>query len=219
MKNVLMVNFKNYREGVGANAEKLAVLIEEESRNYNVDVFLVVNPADVFRVSKVTKLKILSVAEPFSFGRHTGFVIPEALKENGAFGLLINHSEHSVDFEKIDFLVRACKNLDLMSVVCAPNLDVLKQVLEVNPDFVALEPPELIAGDVSVSNAEPDVISSAVRLVNSRIPLLCGAGVKHSGDVAKALELGASGVLVASGIVEASDKRSVLKEFLSVLNK
>ena len=219
MKNVLMVNFKNYREGVGANAEKLAVLIEEESRNYNVDVFLVVNPADVFRVSKVTKLKILSVAEPFSFGRHTGFVIPEALKENGAFGLLINHSEHSIDLEKIGFLVRACNNLDLMSVVCAPNLDVLKQVLEVNPDFVALEPPELIAGDVSVSNAEPDVISSAVRLVNSRIPLLCGAGVKHSGDVAKALELGASGVLVASGIVEASDKRSVLKEFLSVLNK
>ncbi len=219
MKNVLMVNFKNYREGVGANAEKLAVLIEEESRDYNVDVFLVVNPADVFRVSKVTKLKILSVAEPFSFGRHTGFVIPEALKENGAFGLLINHSEHSVDFEKIDFLVRACKNLDLMSVVCAPNLDVLKQVLEVNPDFVALEPPELIAGDVSVSNAEPDVISSAVRLVNGRIPLLCGAGVKHSGDVAKALELGAAGVLVASGIVEASDKRSVLKEFLGVLNK
>jgi triosephosphate isomerase len=90
-KKFLIINFKNYKEGVGSDAEKIVRLINSffsEFKKKNLEVFIVVNPADVFRVASKTKLKIFSVAEPLSYGRNTGFVIPEALKQNNCKGLL-----------------------------------------------------------------------------------------------------------------------------------
>ena len=47
--------------------------------------------------------------------------------------------------------------------------------------------------------------------------MLCGAGVKNGRDVAKALELGTDGVLLASGVVKAKDRRSVLMDLVAGL--
>ena len=47
--------------------------------------------------------------------------------------------------------------------------------------------------------------------------VLCGAGVKNGKDVAKALELGSDGVLLASGIVKAKDKEKVIRDLASGL--
>ncbi|MEM2121690.1 MAG: triose-phosphate isomerase [Candidatus Woesearchaeota archaeon] len=220
-KRFLIINFKNYEQGIGLNAEKLAILVENYSKNFrkklNLEVFIAVNPADVFRVASKTKLKVFSVAEPLTYGRNTGFVIPEALKQNNCSGLLINHSEHKISYDGIKFLVNACKKLRMISLVCVPNVYELKKVLELTPDFIALEPPELIEGDVSVSNAKPEIISQAVKIINSkkaRTILLCGAGVKNKEDVKKALELGTKGVLVASGLLKANNKKKELLDLI-----
>jgi len=91
-----------------------------------------------------------------------------------------------------------------------------------SPDFVAIEPPELIGGDISVTEAEPDIIRGAVRKVkeiNPDVKVLCGAGVKRGKDVEKAIELGSAGVLLASGVVKVDDKEGVLREMASVIEK
>jgi len=46
--------------------------------------------------------------------------------------------------------------------------------------------------------------------VNPRVEVLCGAGVKTGKDVARAIELGTSGVLLASGVVLAKDPAKAL---------
>jgi triosephosphate isomerase len=91
-----------------------------------------------------------------------------------------------------------------------------------DPNFVAIEPPELIGGEVSVTTANPKIVSDAVeaiRMISGSVGVLCGAGVKNGRDVAKAMELGTDGVLLASGVVKAKDRRAVLIDLISGLER
>ena len=53
-----------------------------------------------------------------------------------------------------------------------------------------------------------------VKKVNPNVKVLCGAGITTGQDVKKALDLGAHGVLVASGVVKAQNPKKVLEEFV-----
>ena len=89
---------------------------------------------------------------------------------------------------------------------------------KLGPTFIAVEPPELIGGDISVTSADPSIVSNtvaAVKSTNPNVRVLCGAGVKNGADVKKAIELGAEGVLLASGVTKASDVSSVLDDLTS----
>ena len=57
----------------------------------------------------------------------------------------------------------------------------------------------------------------AVKSVDGRISVLCGAGVKTGKDVRAAIDLGADGVLLASGVVKHKDPRSALLDLVSGL--
>ena len=91
-----------------------------------------------------------------------------------------------------------------------------------SPDFIAVEPPELIGTGIPVSKAKPEIVSGSVKAVqevNSSVQVLCGAGITTGEDVAKAVELGTVGVLVASGIVRAKDQRAAIEDMVRALPK
>jgi len=103
---------------------------------------------------------------------------------------------------------------------CAADLEEAKNLAEMGPTFIAVEPPELIGGDISVTTADPSIVSDTVAVVKATNPdvrVLCGAGVKNGQDVATAIKLGAEGVLLASGVTKASDVASVLNDLVSLL--
>jgi len=105
-------------------------------------------------------------------------------------------------------------------IVCSNNVETSKAIATLEPDFVSVEPPELIGGDISVTKADPDIVKNsvdAVKKINNNVKVLCGAGVKNGEDVAKAIELGSEGVLLASGIVKADDKENVIRDLSSGL--
>src|SRR2546429_499067 len=77
-----------------------------------------------------------------------------------------------------------------------------------------------VADDVSVTTAKPEVISRAldrIHAVNPKVVVLCGAGVRTRKDVAKALELGTSGVLLATGVVKSKDPEGALRDLIKGL--
>jgi triosephosphate isomerase len=103
---------------------------------------------------------------------------------------------------------------------CAADIDEAMAMAALVPNYVAVEPPELIGGDTSVTNADPDIVSgtaAAVREVSEEVEILCGAGVKTGADVAKAIELGTTGVLLASGVTKADDPAAALSGLISEL--
>jgi triosephosphate isomerase len=85
---------------------------------------------------------------------------------------------------------------------------------------LAIEPPELIGKGVAVSKANPSIIKDSVQVVkqiSSTVRILCGAGIVDKYDVEKALELGAEGILISSGVIKSSSWYNKILELSSVL--
>ena len=168
-------------------------------------------------VAKAVKLKVYAQhVDAVDYGSNTGHVLIEAVKEAGAIGTLVNHSENRLELQKIKDIVEKCKHKMFEVLVCAQDADEVEQITRMEPTYVAYEPPELIGGDISVSSAKPEVITDSVERASQReIPLIVGAGVKNNVDVKVSMDLGAKGVLVASGVVKAEDKEEAVKNLIS----
>ena len=212
---LIIVNFKTYESATGKNAEKLAKICEKVAKQTKINIAVAVQDADIYRVSHTVKIPVLSEhMDPIGYGAHTGHILPEDIKANGATGSLLNHSEDRFKIDDLEKSLDIAKKLNLSTVVCASSDDVAESVATFKPDFIAIEPPELIGGDISVSTAKPEIITNTVKKVNkvSKIPVLCGAGIKTRGDVEKAISLGAKGILIASAITKSSNPGAILKE-------
>lgn len=219
---MFIINFKNYEEISGAKALKLAKIVEKISKKYRIKI-AVAPPHHL--LSEITKCNIPVLAQHLdteNVGSTTGFMIPEIVKKSFVKGALINHSEHRIPGKQIRELVSRLKKLGMISVVCVKDVSEARKYAKLNPDYIAIEPPELIGTGKAVSKERPEVItrsSSAVMEAKNSTKLLCGAGIVSGEDVAKAMQLGAKGILVASGIVKAKNWTHVIEEFARVISK
>ena len=220
---MVIVNFKTYTESTGQKALELA----KQAQKVNDETGILVGIAPQF-----TDIKIIADAvhvpvfaqhlDPIKPGGYTGHVLVDSVKQAGAVGTLINHSERRLELSEIDETIRITKEHDLVSIVCANNPTTSAAVAALKPDIIAIEPPELIGTGIPVSKAKPEVVTDTVKLVrqiNPTVTILCGAGISHGEDVAAALKLGTEGVLVASGIVKAKNPYMVMREFADSIKR
>lgn len=218
---MIVVNFKTYLEATGVKALELAKKAEKVSKE--TDTYMAVAPqlADIAIIAKNVEIPVFAQhIDPITPGSYTGHVLAESIKENGAIGTIINHSEKQLKLSEIDGTIKILRKLNLISLVCANNPEISAAVAALQPDVIAVEPPELIGTGISVSKAKPEVVTNTVKLVrkiNSKVTILCGAGISCGEDVSTALKLGTQGVLVASGIVKAKDQYAILKEFAQAM--
>jgi triosephosphate isomerase len=214
---IIIVNFKTYSEATGRRAIELAKQAEKVNKETGACIIVAPQFADIAPVAEAVEIPIfaqhLDIIKP---GSHTGHILVESIKEAGAVGTLINHSEKQLKLSDIDTAIRLAREKKLISCVCANNPSVSAAAATLKPDMVSVEPPELIGTGIAVSRAQPEIITNTVKLVrgiNIEVTILCGAGISHSQDVAAALELGTEGVLVASSIVKAKDPYKMLCDF------
>lgn len=212
----ILVNFKAYPEALGPRAVELAkacaAIAEETGRAFAVAP----SALDLALVAKSVRLPAFAQhLDPVETGKATGWIPPEAALAAGAVGTLVNHSERKVAWEEMRDLIATCRTVGLEVVACADDVAEAETAAKLAPDFIAIEPPELIGGDVSVTTARPEIITRAVERIhatNPKVRVLCGAGVKTGKDVTKALELGAVGVLLASGVVKSKSPEKALRD-------
>ena len=214
---MVIVNFKTYLEATGRKAVELAKKAEKVHKETGVLTGVAPQLADIAAVAEAVEIPVFAQhVDPINPGGYTGHVLIDSVKEAGAVGTLINHSERQLKLADISEIVKAAREKGLVSLVCANDPSVTVAAAVLKPDMVAVEPPELIGTGIPVSKAKPEVITGTVRLVrevNSRVIILCGAGISHGEDVKAALKLGTQGVLVASGIVKAKDPYVIMREF------
>ncbi len=218
--HVMIVNTKAYKEGIGNEAIKIAKIMEKVGKDTGIKMVIAVQPSDIYQVSSASSINVFAQhVDAISYGSNTGWILMEAIKNAGATGMLINHSEHRLKVEDIYAIVNKARKNKMESIVCASNNEIAKAVSIFSPDYVAIEPPELIGGDISVTKAKPSIVKKAVEEVNkiSKAKVLCGAGIKNGEDAKKAIELGADGILVASGVVKAKDKEKIIKELAEAM--
>jgi triosephosphate isomerase len=178
-------------------------------------------PLDLARVVEAADVPVFAQhVDPRPSGQHTGAVTADYVKDLGAVGTLLNHSEKRLHFASLEAARALCGQAGLVTVVCAGGVAQARRAAALQSEFLAIEPPDLIGGTVSVSSARPGVITrgvEAVRAVSPGTAVLCGAGVRRPEDVERALELGARGVLLASGVTLAKDPAAALRELAAAL--
>lgn len=216
---MIITNFKTYPSGTGKRAIDLAKIHEEVAKETGQPILIAVQAVDLAVVCRSVSIPVLAQhIDPVSFGNATGHVLPEAVKEAGAWGTLLNHSERRLERSVIQKSIERAREVGLKVILCAKDPEEGVTFLEFNPDYIAVEPPELIGNPtISVATAQPEVIENAARLLGPG-KLLVGAGVKDAQDVRISMRLGAQGVLLASAIARAQDPKAILMDLASGLS-
>jgi len=220
---LILINFKAYREASGRRGLELAKVAEEVSKETGVTIAVAPQLTDLAFIASQVDIPVFSQhVDDVEPGSYTGHVTLEAIKDAGAVGTMINHSERRVRADQVDVVVKRARALNLITVVCSNTPEVTAAMAALGPDMVAIEPPELIGTGIPVSRAKPEVVTSSVELVkriNPEVKVLCGAGITTGEDVAAALRLGTVGVLLASGVVKAKDWRKAILDLIEPIIK
>ncbi|RLE51962.1 MAG: triose-phosphate isomerase [Candidatus Methanomethylicota archaeon] len=219
----IIVNFKTYAQATGEKALTLAQIAEKVYSQTGVEIIVCPQFTDIRLIAESVEIPVFAQhIDPIKPGSYTGHILPEAVKEAGAVGTLINHSERRMLLSDIDMAIRRAEELGLLTLVCSNNVNVGVAVAHLRPWAIAVEPPELIGTGRAVSKVEPEIVKksvSAIKEVNSQVHVLCGAGITCGEDVKAALELGAEGVLLASAVVKANNPEKVLMELAEAVLK
>ncbi len=214
----IIINAKVYPQVTGHDAiERLAKACQSVAQEVGSPIGLAPPTVELATVGRG-----LDVPDVVVFAQHvdrlepgagTGHVTVEAIAAAGAQGTILNHAEHKIDHDLAAETLTRVHKAGLQSLVCADGMPETRALAPLVPTYLAVEPPALIGGDVSVTKADPAIVSDAVAAVQQLSPAtltLCGAGVKTGIDVSTAIELGAHGVLLASGVVKAADPHAAL---------
>lgn len=213
----IIVNFKVYEQATGESALALAKIHQQVAKETGASIGVAVNFLDLAKVVENVDIPVFAQhCDSVQYGNHTGYIGAQQLKEMGVYGTLLNHAEHRLGHEVLGESILRAKEAGLYVVVCSDTPEKGKEILTYDPDLIAVEPPELIGGDISVSKSGPHIIEKAVELIGEN-KLLVGAGIRDPEDVQIALSLGACGVLLSSGVVKSADPYSVLMALVSGL--
>lgn len=216
---LIVLNLKTFLESTGEGAVRIARSCREVADDSGIDIAVAPQFCDIYRVSSQVDVPVYAQhLDSVGAGSFTGHAFAQCIKDAGAVGTLINHSEYRLTLANIDASVSKARETGLASIVCTNNVATSAAAAALGPDYVAVEPPELIGSGIPVSKADPQVVTGsvdAVKRVNPSVKVLCGAGISKGEDFQAALELGSVGVLLASGIVKAKDPKAALEDLVS----
>lgn len=219
---ILILNFKNYHEIEGQKGIELARSVQKVSESFVGSIQLVIAPPQAALALVIQNVNTPVFAQHLDYaeaGSTTGYFIPEMARSFGAQGSLLNHSEHRIDkLDTVQGLVNRLRSLQMVSVVCARTPSEVSTLARFEPDYIAIEPPELIGSGRAVSRENPSIVTDSINAAakmsqNARV--ICGAGITDANDVSSALKLGAVGILVASGIIKATSWIDKITELAS----
>jgi triosephosphate isomerase len=216
-KPFIVLNFKTYKEASGEYALRLAKAAENVQRKTGLNFIVASQAIDLKEIAAAVRIPVYAQHTDYAaIGKSTGNIIAENLMDINVHGTLLNHSEKRLDARIIQKTVLRMKEIDLKTIVCVANNTEAKKysaIKPVRPDFIAIEPPELIGGETSVSSAKPDIIEKAVKAC-AGVNVLVGAGIKDNNDLKVALSYGAKGVLLASHFVMSKDPEKFLMDLI-----
>ena len=208
----------------GAEAVRLAEAADRLSQELDVSVIFDPQAVDIPAVARATErlLVFAQHMDPVAVGRGVGAVLPEALREAGAVGTLLNHSERRMTIGDINRTIRRARELGLATLVCADSPEEAAAIAQLGPDIVLAEPPELIATSRSAATEMRGFVERSVEMVGRIDPgiiVMCGAGVQTPDDVEKMIRLGVGGTGSSSGVLKAADPVALLRAMLTAMKR
>lgn len=210
---MIIVNTKNYKRG--SDLLKLVQLIQQ----YDLKIIVSVPAHDIRYCAGRSPLTIFAQHVDYvGDEKSTGYISAQSTRDAGAFGTLLNHSEHPISYDILKKTIEQCKKMKLTTIVCADSLESARKIAALQPTAIAFEDATLIGTRKSITSAKANDIKKFVTSLKGKpiIPL-CGAGISSIEDVRAAYALGCKGVLIASALANTTSVQAV--EFLEELKK
>ncbi|MDD3519691.1 MAG: triose-phosphate isomerase [Actinomycetota bacterium] len=205
----------------GDQIVELALAADRASEKYNVDIIFTTPYTEIRRVSETTKNIFVFAPhmDPIPVGRGLADILPEAVKDAGAVGVMLNHCEKPLTLSALSRTIKRAEELDLITIVCADTITEAKAIACFSPDIIVAEPTELIAtgktSDMSYVKASTDAIKSA----NPGILVLQSAGIKNGDDVYNIIYSGAEATGTSSGVATADDRIAMVDEMIGAVRR
>lgn len=211
---MIFLNFKIYQETSNDHALDLCRLIH---RLANKRVIPCLQAVDIFRVKQaLPELEIWGQhADAVGYGKYTGYQAPISLKTAGASGILLNHSEHALDFFTLKKTVAEAKKAKLKLMIIADSVELIQEINALMPDYIGFEDPRLIGGPEAMIDAHFIIVKQASAAAQA--PLIVGGGIRTKDQVKKSLQAGGKGVLVASEFAKSTEPQKTLQDLLAGL--
>lgn len=206
----------------GGKALELARAADEIGARHGVTILLTPQVVDIPLIARETK-NILLIAphlDPLKPGRGSGSILAEAVKEAGAAGALLNHTEKPVTLDHIARAIQRADEAGLLTIVCADSPAQAAAIAHLGPNMILAEPPELIGGSASVATQMRQFISDSIRAVksvNEKIVVFNSAGIRQPQDAAAVIAAGADGTGCTSGVVCADDPIAALDQMVDAV--
>ena len=207
----------------GRKALELAKTVEKVSKKSGVYFLFVPQLVDVRLITENVDIPVFAPnIDPIKPGRGLGRDLPEALKDAGVAGTILNHAERRRTLNEIEGCIRRAREVGLLTIVCCDSPRSAAALAQLQPEAILSEPPELIGTLKSVVKEMRSFVAEsveAVKKVNERVLVIVGAGVSSGEDAAQILKLGADGTGAARAICESRDPEKLLSEIAEAMEK
>jgi len=203
----------------GKSMLKLAKAADRASKKYDVRIIITPQYTDIRMLAEETEniLVFAQHMDPLSIGRGLGSVLPEAVKEAGAVGVMLNHAEKPLSISDLFKAIRRADEVGLISIVCADTLEEAVAIAHFSPNIIVAEPTGLIGTGQPSDKKYITETTAAIRKVNPEIQVLQGAGISSGRDVYNVIKAGADATGTTSGIMKAQDPEAMLDEMINAV--
>src|SRR5579872_7205539 len=122
---IILINFKTYEEATGDGALKLARICRSVAMKYGKRIIICPQFTDIYKISREASATTPVFAQHIDdgIGKFTGSISPLAVKQAGAVGTLLNHSERRLTIGEIGKRIEAAKANGLMSLCFADSIE------------------------------------------------------------------------------------------------
>jgi len=208
---MIFLSLKTYKESTGDNVIKLLSSVKKVSKETGVKIIPLAQVSDIYRIRKELDIEVWSQhIDPIDPGRNFGLVSPYSIKESGASGIAINHSERPIDLTAIEKTISKAKEFGLKTLAIAQTINMAVQISNWKPDYLLFEDPNLIAGKISMIDQQRAMIEELIKKIST--PLVIGAGISSKDDVINSIKIGAVGVGLATAFVKSDNPEEKLRE-------
>lgn len=205
----------------GKDAVNLAVKADQLSGKYGVDIIFSAQYTDLAPIARATEHIHLFAQhmDPVYPGRGIGAVLPEAIRDAGAQGVLLNHAEKPLTLAELHLCIQRAREVGLATLVCAGNAEEGAAAACLSPDIILAESPALIGkGKRSREDViEIEKINRAIHRVAPDMLILHGAGISDEKDVYEIIRAGADATGSTSGILKAECPEEMMEKMIAAV--
>jgi triosephosphate isomerase len=148
-------------------------------------------------------------------------VLPEAIKEAGAAGSLLNHAEKKLSLAEIQHTIQRADEVGLATMVCADDLQEALEIAKMSPNVILVESPKLIEAGKREADDQLKIkeVNQTLWQINPNILVLHGGGMSTGEDAYNIVKWGAQATGSTSGVILAQDPLKRLEEMISGMRK